>query len=203
LDRIDKTLSQGIGEGKNKTKPLNWKSNGIDIFIGETMTEVSEVNEMLQMLKGNLKCVEQTVAVWQTLPIFERGYKTVSTQDFINLQKKTRSSKLQAIKEAGQEIHRLLKDTNKKLKVSQGLPDWKAYVDFVNNVVVYGLMEAMTASLRTMASQFNPAHLTANNIPALLEIQMDLVDKTVTFIPEVICFFLCTKTSFNSCFLIV
>eukprot|EP00981_Chlorochromonas_danica_P014353 scaffold7822_cov179-Ochromonas_danica.AAC.14 len=77
LDRVDKTLSQGIGEGKNKAKSLNWKSN------------------------------------------------------------------------------------------------------------VYGLADAMTSSLKTMALQFNPSYLESNNLPALLEIQVDLVDKAVTFIPEV------------------
>ncbi|KAJ1439145.1 dynein heavy chain and region D6 of dynein motor-domain-containing protein [Ochromonadaceae sp. CCMP2298] len=185
LDRIDKTLSQGVGEGKVKAKSLNWKSNGIDLFIGETMTEVKEVSEMLQMLKNNLKSVEQTVSMWQSSPIFDRGYKTVQTIEFINLQKKTRQMKLQAVKEAGQEIHRLLKDTNKKLKVSQGLPDWKAYVDFTNNVVVYGLIDAMASTLRTMAAQFNPAYLELNGLPPLLEIQLDLKDKKVAFIPEV------------------
>jgi dynein heavy chain len=104
LDRIDKTLSQGVGEGKNKAKALNWKSNGIDIFIGETMSEVKEVSEMLQMLKGNLKAVEQAVSVWQTAPIFERSFKTATVIDIINLQKKTRQSKLQAVKEAGQVV---------------------------------------------------------------------------------------------------
>ena len=39
---------------------------------------------------------------------------------------------------AGNEIHLLMKDTNKKLKVSQGLPDWKAYLDFVNDIIVGG-----------------------------------------------------------------
>ena len=185
LDRIDKTLSQGVGEGKIKSKSLNWKSNGIELFIADTMTEVKEVNEMLQMLKGNLKNIETTVSLWQTLPIFERGYKTVQTIEFINLQKKTRSTKLQSIKEAGQDIHRLIKDTNKKLKVSQGLPDWKSYVDFINNVVVYGLIDTMASTLRTMAAQFNSAYLEANNLPALLEIQLDLRDKKVSFTPEV------------------
>ena len=84
-----------------------------------------------------------------------------------------------------QEIHRLLKDTNKKLKVSQGLPDWKAYVDFMNNVVVYGLKDAMISSLRAMACQFDPIYLLSNNLPALMEIQMDLVDRRVMFLPEV------------------
>lgn len=79
----------------------------------------------------------------------------------------------------------MLKDTNKKLKVSQGLPDWKAYVDFMNNVVVYGLKDAMISSLRAMACQFDPLYLLSNNLPALMEIQMDLVDRRVMFLPEV------------------
>lgn len=40
-----------------------------------------------------------------------------------------------AIGEGGQELHELLKDTNRKLKVSAGLPDWKNYVDFFNSLV--------------------------------------------------------------------
>lgn len=185
LEKIDKTLSQGIGEAKNKGKSLNWKSNGIEIFIAEAMTEVKDVNEMLVMLKGNLKLIEQTVGAWQTQPIFERGTKTSSMEDFVALQKKTRQAKLAVVKEAGQDIHRLIKDTNKKLKVSQGLPDWKAYVDFVNNVVSYGLVDAMASSLRAMAAQFNPAYLIDNSLPPLLEIQVDLIDGKVIFIPEV------------------
>ena len=41
----------GIGEGKSKSKSLNWKSNGIDLFIEEAMAESREVSELLQMLK--------------------------------------------------------------------------------------------------------------------------------------------------------
>ena len=185
LDKIDKTLMQGIEEGKNKSKSLNWKSNGIDLFIGETMTEVKEVSEMLQMLKGNLKLIEEIAFSWKTQPIFERGPKTAIADDFNSLQKKVRQAKLSIIKENGQEIHRLLKDTNKKLKVSQGLPDWKAYVDFVNNVVVSGLVDVMSASLMILASQLNPRYLENNGLTQLLEISIDLVDKKVIFTPEV------------------
>lgn len=40
-----------------------------------------------------------------------------------------------AIREGGLELHKLLKETNRKLKVSAGLPDWKNYVDFFNSLV--------------------------------------------------------------------
>ena len=62
-------------------------------------------------------------------------------KDFESLQNQLRSQRYHVIKEGGSEIHKLLKDTNKQLKVSQGLPDWKAYVDFINNIVVGGLVQ--------------------------------------------------------------
>ena len=71
--------------------------------------------------------------------------------DFPSFQ--VQNTRVSAVKEAGQEIHRLLKDTNKKLKISQGLPDWRSYVEFVNNVVVDGLIEAVAASIRALAAQ--------------------------------------------------
>ena len=196
LEKIDKTLSAGIegasaaaAEGaaapKGKSKALNWKSNGIELFISEAMTESKDLTEILQMLKGNLKRVEEIVSEWATAPIFERTSKTASTEDFVQLQKKTRQTRLASVKESGYEIHRLIKDTNKKLKVSQGLPDWKAYVDFANNVVVAGLVGALTVSLQALACQLNPKFLEAHSSASLLEIQIDLIVNKVVFIPEV------------------
>eukprot|EP00605_Chrysophyceae_sp_TOSAG23-4_P001019 GSChrysophyteH1.ASY1.ANO1.1120.1 assembled CDS len=185
LEKLDKTLAMGIGEGKSKSKSLNWKSNGIDLFIEEAMAESREVSELLQMLKGNLKHIEGTVESWSKDPLFERGGKTQTIDDFLQLQKKQRAAKLTHVKESGQDVHRLLKDTNKKLKVSQGLPDWKAYVDFINSIVVYGLIGAMAMSLRAMGQQLNPDYLQSQSLPPLLEIQLDLVDKKTMYSPEV------------------
>ena len=185
LEKLDKTLAMGVGDGKSKSKSLNWKSNGIDLFIEEAMTESREVSELLQMLKGNLKHIEGSVDTWSKEPLFERGGKTQNLDDFLALQKKQRTAKLTGVKETGQDVHRLLKDTNKKLKVSQGLPDWKSYVDFINSIVVYGLIDAMAMSLRALGQQLNPDYLIAHSLPPLLEIQLDLVDKKTVYTPEV------------------
>ena len=34
-----------------RAKALNWKSNGIELFIEEAMTEAKEVSDLLHMLK--------------------------------------------------------------------------------------------------------------------------------------------------------
>jgi dynein heavy chain len=184
MERVDRSLAQGIGDGKMKSKGLNWKSNGIEVFIGEAMTEANEITEVLQVLKGNLKRIEVFVSVWEQAPLFERSPKTMLAVDFASVQKSTRQARIMVVKENGQDIHRLLKDTNKRLKVSQGLPDWKAYVDFVNNIVVAGLIKAMESSVRYMATQLNPKYIEQNNILPLFEIQVDLFEKEIVCIPR-------------------
>ena len=69
---------------------MNWKSNGIEIFIAETMTEMRDVSDMLLMLKSNLRHIEVTVQNWRTLPVFERASKPMLIADFLALQKKVR-----------------------------------------------------------------------------------------------------------------
>lgn len=47
----------------------------------------------------------------------------------------------------------MLKENNKVLKCSNASPDWRAYVDFVNNVVVDGLSRVICASLEYLLDQ--------------------------------------------------
>ena len=118
--------------------------------------QAKEVSDLLQMLKGNLKIIELRLG-WSGEPIFERGSKTVNLDDLLALQKKIRLARL------GEGATRprdpsLLKDTNKKLKVSQGLPDWK----------LCGLRQqhrslrpvgTVQASLNAMSLQLNATYL--------------------------------------------
>ena len=185
LDRIDKILSKGIGDVMEQTKSLNWKSSGIEVFIGEGMAETKEVTEILKLLKENLKSTETIVDKWKTTPIFERNAKTSTVEDFTQLQKKIRQTRLALIKESGNEVHKLLKDTNRRLKVSQGSPDWKAYVDFINDIVVSGLVYSIFVSLKALSCQLDAKYLEINNLSPLIEIQCDLLDCEVSFVPEI------------------
>lgn len=90
-----------------------------------------------------------------------------------------------AIREGGQELHKLLKDTNRKLKVSAGLPDWKNYVDFVNSLVVQGLIKVVAVSLSTLNQQMSQAYIVKQQLPPMLELEMHLADGKVTYIPDI------------------
>ena len=75
-----------------------------------------------------------------------------------------------------------MKDTNKKLKVSQGLPDWKAYLDFVNNIIVGGLKKIVVKSCAALEQQLDPVHLAKPTaLGPMLEIELDLIDGAVFY----------------------
>ena len=64
-----------------------------------------------------------------------RSAKPVSIEDFERTQKPVRQSKNQLIKDGTHHIAHLMKESNNVLKMSTGHPDWKSYVDFINDIV--------------------------------------------------------------------
>ena len=143
LEKIDKIIRKGIEQ-------MNWKSNGIDLFIQEVMACVKNADTILSSLKTNLSSAEEAMEAWVQTAIFQRSAKPVTVADFAQTHKKGLSHRYPEIKEGGHTLHSLLKDTCKTLKVSQGQPDWKAYVDFVNNTVVEGLASVVSLSLQAL-----------------------------------------------------
>ena len=185
LDKINKSLAQGIDSGNKKGKSLNWKSNGIDNFITDVMSEIRTIDNTLGVMKSNLRRIETLLEFWTSKPLFERSAKTATLPDFETLLGKIKKDQYHTIKEGGQEVHKLLKDTNRTLKVSQGLPDWKAYVDFINSIIVTGLVDVVVVSLQQLEANLNSDFIIKNNLSPLLEINLDLIDKNVIYKPMI------------------
>ncbi|RHY34017.1 hypothetical protein DYB32_001198 [Aphanomyces invadans] len=178
LDKIDQILSRGI-------RSLNWKSHGIDMFLKDSMTDVNEATALLDAMKAHMARVQELLHNWNAGLLFERRSKPLSVAEFNESQQPLRAAKYLLIKEGGNEIHRLLKDTLKKLKVSQGSPDWRSYVDYINGIVEDGLAKVVLTSLRYIQSQLNPASIEANDLSPILEIELDLYGKDIVFVPSV------------------
>lgn len=194
LDSINKMLAQGIcsspgmtlaaASPRSKTTALNWKSSNIEHFINEAMAEVKELMATITVMKSNLRRVEELLAGCSHEPLIKRSGKPATISDFEQLQKVTLAHRYGQVRECGITIHALIRDSNKKLKVSTGLPDWKSYVDFVNNIVIAGLKTAVINSCVKLEQQLDPAYLTKHNPGPMLEIEVDLLDKDVRYVPE-------------------
>lgn len=89
------------------------------------------------------------------------------------------------IADGGIEIAKLLAATNKTLKVSKGAPPWKAYVEYVNEIVIDGFSDSILASLRHLRNQVDPVVIAKQETAPLLEISLELQAKTIAWVPEV------------------
>jgi dynein heavy chain len=178
LEKIDATLQRGL-------KNLSWKSHGVEGFITESMKGVRELSSTLNMMKASLRRIVDLMESWAHVPMIARQGKPCVVSEFEEGNRTVWAAQYALVKDGGNEIHKLLKEMNKKLKVSQGLPDWKAYVDFVNNIVVAGLSKVLQGSLAYLGDQLDPAKILKEDKIPLVEISLDLYGRHAYFHPDV------------------
>ncbi|KAF4030914.1 Dynein heavy chain C-terminal domain [Phytophthora infestans] len=194
IQNIDACAGRGIEE-------LNWKSSGIDTFIDECRKAVEGANEIVTNLKENLNTIQDTLSAWN-VPLLERQAKPVAVSEHERQHKSYIVQRTLKIREGATEIHRRLKQSNTGI-VGVNSAQWKAYVDFVNDIVVSGVARVICSSLEFLAKQLDPSggkdgereaplregtqkatkdH--QNRLP-MLEIKLDLIAHRVQFNPSI------------------
>ena len=154
------------------------------------MTSARSLDEQVKIMKATLARIETVLADWRSEPLFQRRHKPLTESDLEEAFRESIKVRLTVIRQGGSEIDRLLKTLSKKLRVSQGLPDWKAYLDFVNNIIVAGLSDVVKKSLLYLNEQIDAAVITAEDKLPLIEIDLEHMggnvgDADVAFIPGV------------------
>jgi len=152
---------------------LNWRSDGIEAFIGESMKQVTVVHNILKTMKDNFAAIEDILHSWDT-PLLERKAKPVEKEEFERAAQLIKTSKYSSIKDTGKKIHYLLKDTNKVLRVSNASTSWRGYLEFVNSIVIDGLSSCVITSLEYLLQQINYESIIQNGKMPLIEIKLDL-----------------------------
>ena len=110
-----------------------------------------------------------------------KGTATYAPQDFAEQHKPYVKGRYAEVVEGGKTIHRLMLASNAELKVSKGAPSWKAYVEYVSEIVVDGLARLVGTSLQFVTDQVNPESIAKNELLPMLEIQLELVPPNVIF----------------------
>ena len=156
LDKFDVAAEEGL-------TTLNWETNGDELektrrdeYIEGATAAVDIVDEYTCSMKANLDHANEIMERWTSKPLLERDKKPVELIEFDRVFKKAKSERYADIKEGGKEVERMLKDTNKMLRVSNASLDWHAYIDFINNIVVDGRVlprccGAFTPSMRVVS----------------------------------------------------
>ncbi|CAK9053428.1 Dynein beta chain, partial [Durusdinium trenchii] len=139
IAKMDQVLSPGLTE-------LKWKSEDkIPEFIENTMRVVSDVSGVVEIMKGNLRSISGILSQWCKEPIISRakGSKPMALDEFDLKHKERVGMRMMTQSEGGKEIHKFVKDSSEALKVSKVASNWKAYVDFVNNIVIEGFVSSI------------------------------------------------------------
>jgi dynein heavy chain len=166
LAKFDNVIEQGIHE-------LNWCSDGVDLFIKDSMEQVQNVHRILKTMKDNLSTIQMTLREWNK-PMMERKTKPVEKEEFDRRFKAVKTTQHAAIKDSGKRIHSLLKETNKILRVSNASRDWRSYLDFVSGILIEGLSTCVITSLDFLYEQIDPVIIKSQSKLPLLEIKLEL-----------------------------
>ena len=178
MKAMDSLLEQGLTH-------LTWKSVDVQSFVKQALHDVSSAHAKLFVLKDNLRQVEEVIEKWVAAPLMRRkGTATYAPQDFAEQHKPYVKGRYAEVVEGGKTIHRLMLASNAELKVSKGAPSWKAYVEYVSEIVVDGLARLVGTSLQFVTDQVNPESIAKNELLPMLEIQLELVPPNVIFSPR-------------------
>ena len=89
-------------EEEVKKKPLNWKSNNIDLYVNENMAAANEIKTVVEKMKENLR---------RQRPFWTRGraallkrWESATVDDFEQLQKVTLKERYDVIKKGADSV---------------------------------------------------------------------------------------------------
>ena len=148
LEAFDKKIESGLSMLK-----WNTSADAVTEFLAECFETGDIVDEITETMKQNLTHVNGIMEKWSAQPLMERKPRPVDREESERIHKAVKTVRYAEIKEGGKEIQTQLKDTNKVLRVSNASADWRAYVDFVNNIIVDGLASTIIISLEFLLDQ--------------------------------------------------
>uniref|UniRef100_A0A665X2B6 Dynein, axonemal, heavy chain 9 n=1 Tax=Echeneis naucrates TaxID=173247 RepID=A0A665X2B6_ECHNA len=155
-------------------RSLNWNSQGIWPYIKELRDSVCDLESRLQRTKDNVEEIQCCMRSWAR-PLFDR--KEGKKDALLSLEDRAdRLDRFYSLFHAsGEKIHLLLKVNNLELfRAKQNCEEWKAYVEYIDDMIVDGLFNSIECSLKFFRTVVAP----------LFEAQLDLKVPDMVFTPS-------------------
>jgi hypothetical protein len=178
MTKIETTLQAGL-------KDINWKSSAIEGFIADAQACIRDAHDVLFQTKDNLREIQTILDKWCAEPLLQRKPKPVTPAELATSQKQLIAARFQEIKAGGLVIDKKLQASHVVMKVAKAHPNWRAYADFTNSIVIMGLSRLVIKSLQFLCEQLDAERIAAQNIRPLMQIKLDLVGDVVRFVPDV------------------
>uniref|UniRef100_A0A8B9MIW9 Dynein axonemal heavy chain 17 n=1 Tax=Accipiter nisus TaxID=211598 RepID=A0A8B9MIW9_9AVES len=181
---VEYPLIQGQLQGidlklKEAEETLNWKMEGVWDHISMVIYGVHDLEQRIQKAKNNVEEIQTIVQSWVS-PIFER--KDCKRESLLSLEdcQDRLERRYSLVRESGQRIHSLVKENQSLLLADPASDIWKAYVDYVDEIVLDGFFAAIECSLKYLLENTDPKA----GLAPLFEVQLDLVIPDLIFHPS-------------------
>ncbi|NWI85455.1 DYH9 protein, partial [Pitta sordida] len=164
---------------KEAEETLTWKMEGVWDHVSGVMDGVRDLEQRVQKSKDNVEEIQRLVGSWAS-PILER--KDCKRESVLSLEdcQDRLEKRYSLVREAGQRIHSLLKENQSLLLADPASDSWKAYVDYVDEIVLDGFFTAIECSLKYLLENTDPKA----GLAPLFEVQLDLVIPDLVFHPS-------------------
>uniref|UniRef100_H3A2B2 Dynein axonemal heavy chain 9 n=1 Tax=Latimeria chalumnae TaxID=7897 RepID=H3A2B2_LATCH len=168
---------------KEAEEMLTWNKEGKTItgvweYIQMIRDSIQDLERRVQKTKDNMEEIQNIMKTWVS-PMFER--KEGKKDTLLNLEERSErlEKRYSLIKESGTKIHALLKDNLGLFNADPASEIWKAYVDYVDEMVIDGFFNAIDCSLKYLLDHTDPKA----GLAPLFEVQLDLIVPDMMFHP--------------------
>uniref|UniRef100_A0A3Q3NPA1 Dynein heavy chain 9, axonemal-like n=1 Tax=Labrus bergylta TaxID=56723 RepID=A0A3Q3NPA1_9LABR len=181
---VEKPLVQGQlrdinAQLKQAEESLNWNSEGVWPYIQQVRDSVCDLETRLQRTKDNVEEIQSCMKSWAT-PMFER--KEGKKDALLSLEDRTeRLDRFYGlIRSSGEKIHFLLKSNLDLFRAEPTSDEWKAYVEFIDDMIIDGFFNSVECSLKFFLDNTDQR----SAIAPLFEAQLDLKVPDMVFTPS-------------------
>ncbi|NXE97433.1 DYH9 protein, partial [Menura novaehollandiae] len=164
---------------KEAEETLTWKMEGVWDRISGVMGDVRDLEQRVQKAKDNVEEIQSIVHSWGS-PVFER--KDPKRESVLSLEdcQERLERRYSLVRESGQRIHLLVKENQSLLLADPASDAWKAYLDYVDEIVLDGFFTTIECSLKYLLENTDPKA----GLAPLFEVQLDLVIPDLVFHPS-------------------
>ncbi|VDP78001.1 unnamed protein product [Echinostoma caproni] len=173
VDAFDKDLAPAL-------KSMTWESVDSN-FIDNCLGKISEIQSRVVKAQENLKQLEQLVGQWRTAPLYQGKERKYDCLIPLEDRDQLREARFREVEAAGKKIHELMKENLELYKAAENSPDWTAYLEAAEDMILEGLIEAVRCSLLYMATHTEKGKVES----PLMETKLNLVDNHLIYTPGV------------------
>ncbi|CAK8676513.1 unnamed protein product [Clavelina lepadiformis] len=160
-------------------KDLSWKEDGVWDYIQQSRDQVFDLEQRVQHAKDNVEQIKKIMTTW-VLPIHERKENNKDALLYLDGKEDRLTKRFAVIKESAEKIHGLLEENLNLFKATADSDTWKAYVAYVDDMVIDGCFNAVECSLKYLLEQTE----TNQTMPPLFQAHLELNAPDMVFRPS-------------------